>query len=66
MNHKPIRTYTASDVMEIVEMLRDTHDISDGMFSDMASITDVQKHIETMTDEDIEVEVTALFAQGHD
>jgi len=66
MNNNPIRTYTASDVMEIVEMLRDTHDISDEMFSGMASIADIQKHIETMTDEDIEVEVQALFAQGHD
>lgn len=61
MDHKPIRAYTASDVGEIVELLRDDPEMSEEQFSGMERLADILKHFEGMTAADIEAEAQDFF-----
>jgi len=60
MTTKPIRTYTASDVQEIVELLRDDPDISPEKFEGMAFLAEILKCLESKTDADIDRDVRAF------
>ncbi len=61
MTNKPTRTYTASEVREIVELHRDDPDISAEKFSGMEQLADILKHFEGKTDADIEEEFKGLL-----
>ena len=61
MNDRPIRTYSAADVREIVELLRNDPDMSAEKFSGMERLADILKYFEGMTEADIEAEVQNFF-----
>lgn len=61
MSNKPIRTYTASEVREIVELLRDSPELSAEKFSGMEHLADILAHFEAKTDADIEAEALAAY-----
>mgnify|MGYP005673972641 FL=1 len=61
MNDKPIRTYSAADVREIVELLRNDPDMSAEKFSGMERLADILKYFEGMTEADIEEELQNFF-----
>ena len=60
MDRTPIRTYTASDVREIVELLRNDPEMSAEKFSGMEQLADILTHFEGMTEAGIEAEVRAI------
>lgn len=64
MSNKPIRTYTASEVREIIELLRDAPELSAEKFSGMEHLADILMHFEEKTDADIETEVQAAYRAG--
>lgn len=53
------RTYTASEVREIVELLRNDPDMSEEKFSGMEALSDILSYFEEKTDAEIEAEVKA-------
>ena len=61
MTDLPIRTYTADDVREIVELLRDDPDMSPEEFSGMDHLAEILKHFEGKTAADIEAECRDFF-----
>jgi len=61
MNDKPIRTYSAADVREIVELLLNDPDMSAEKFSGMERLADILKYFEGMTEANIEAEFQDFF-----
>ena len=61
MDDVPIRTYTANEVYEIVELLRDSHEVSAEHLSGMERLAEILKYFETKTDEDIETEICEIY-----
>ena len=64
MSNKSVRTYTASEVRQIVEMHRDDPDMSVEKFSGMEHLAGILSHFEHKTDVDIEAEVKATYRAG--
>lgn len=61
MSNKPIRTYAASEVREIVELLRDDPELSAEKVSGMEFLADILSYFEVKTDVDIEAEALAAY-----
>ncbi len=61
MNDKPIRSYTASEVHEIVGLFQDDPELTAEKLSGMEFIADVLSHFEEMTETDIEEEVRTYY-----
>lgn len=61
MSNETKRTYTASEVREIIELLRDDPDMSAEKFSGMEALADILTYFEDKTDADIEAQVKATY-----
>ena len=61
MTDQPIRTYTADDVREIVELLDNDPDMSEEKFSGMERLAEILKHFEGKTEVNIEAECRDFF-----
>ena len=57
------RTYTASDIREIVEAFRNSTEVSQEKFAGMEMVASLCRQLETMTDGDLEKEVKRLYAK---
>ncbi len=58
------RSYTASEVLQIVELLRDDPDMSEEKFSGMEHLVGILSHFEHKTDAEIEAEVKSTYRAG--
>ena len=60
MSNKQTRTYTASEIRELVELFRDDPEISPEKFSGMAYLATMLEDLESKTDSDIAAVARAI------
>jgi hypothetical protein len=56
-----MRTYSADDVRELVNLFRGSPDLPVAEVAGMEKLAGLLKHYETMTDADIEAEVRRIY-----
>jgi hypothetical protein len=56
-----MRTYSADDVQELVNLFRGSPDLPAAEVAGMENLAGLLKHYETMTDADIEAEARRLY-----
>ncbi len=56
-----MRTYSADEVREFVNLLRGSRDLPAAELAGMEKLADLLKHYETMTDANIEAEVQRYY-----
>lgn len=57
----PTRTYSASEIRQLVDFMRKGGDLSASEIAGMEKLVDLLKHFENMTDADIATEVERLL-----